>query len=109
MTVTIILNILLIPKLGYMGSSITFALSSFFMLIASLYYGQKNYPIPYDIKGTTAYLILAGILIFISQYYITINSLFTLAIKNLLLLAFVFGLLYSEVKIRGLNPLKAKF
>ncbi|MFM7016188.1 MAG: oligosaccharide flippase family protein [Bacteroidota bacterium] len=49
-TITIVLNFLLIPTMGYLGAAwATFICYGAMMLISYLY-GQKYYPIPYDIK-----------------------------------------------------------
>lgn len=69
MTLTVVLNILLIPVWGYVGCAITFAISSLLMVSACYYYGQKYYPIPYQVKTVLGYLVAAGLLIFVNYSY----------------------------------------
>lgn len=65
---TIGFNILLIPKIGYLGSAITTIIAYFSMMCISYFLGQKKYPIPYDIKAIGFYLILSILLSFIYFY-----------------------------------------
>ncbi len=69
MTITIVLNILLIPAYGYLGCAITFAISSFVMVVICYYYGQKNYPVPYELIKMVLYLVFAGALIYINSQW----------------------------------------
>jgi len=45
--ITLTLNWILIPKMGYMGSAWTTMICYFTMLVVSLVWGRKYYPIPY--------------------------------------------------------------
>jgi O-antigen/teichoic acid export membrane protein len=96
MVITVILNIILIPIWGYVGCAITFAISSFIMMVLCYYYGQKHYPIPYELKSVITYLIIAGIFIVIS-WQIKIESLmFSIPFHILLTIIFVLGIVVSE-------------
>ena len=96
MVITVILNIILIPIWGYVGCAITFAVSSFIMMVLCYYYGQKHYPIPYELKSVITYLIIAGIFIVIS-WQIKIESLmFSIPFHILLTIIFVLGIVVSE-------------
>ena len=59
---TIILNFLLIPKLGYMGCAITTLICYFSMAAVCLVLGNHHYPVPYPVKAISSYLMLAIIL-----------------------------------------------
>lgn len=96
MVITIILNIILIPILGYVGCAITFAISSFIMMVLCYYYGQKYYPIPYELSSIITYLIIAGIFIFISWQIKIDNLMFSVSFHILLTLLFVLGIVASE-------------
>lgn len=54
--ITIALNILLIPKLYYLGAALATFTCYTLMMIASYYMGQKYYPVPYATKKLMAYL-----------------------------------------------------
>lgn len=74
--ITIALNLLLIPFLGYVGSAITTLVAYGSMMLLSYYYGQKYYPVPYDLKKIGGYLLLSigisgvSFYLFRSNYYI---------------------------------------
>lgn len=61
--ITLILNFILIPVMGYMGAAwATFACYAA-MMILSYFMGQKYYPVNYNLKGALAYTALAGFLL----------------------------------------------
>lgn len=68
MFITVVLNLILIPQIGYMGCAITFAISSFIMVAACYYYGQIHFRVPYETKRILLYLLVAGALILLNSY-----------------------------------------
>lgn len=56
--ITIVLNIVLIPKLHYTGAAIATFCCYLFMMLCSYWLGQKYYPVPYAVKKLIAYLTL---------------------------------------------------
>ncbi len=96
MVITVILNIVLIPIWGYVGCAITFAISSFIMMVLCYYYGQKYYPIPYELSSVVTYLIIAGIFIAISWQIKIDNFMFSVSFHILLTILFVLGIVFSE-------------
>ncbi len=103
MTVTILLNYLLIPALGYLGCAVTFAFSSMLMVVFCYYFGQKYYPVPYRLLEVIGYLIGAGILIFISQKIQISNLSVAIPFHLTLFLLFVGVIYWSEFKIIGVT------
>lgn len=75
MILTILLNVLLIPTIGYLGCAITFAISSFLMTAVCFYYGQIHYSVPYQTKRICIYLLGAAIII-VANSFIHINDIF---------------------------------
>lgn len=71
--VTIALNIALIPILGYMGSAITTLVCYFLMSMISYIWGQKHYPIPYDLKNAFFYIITSTIIV-AGSYFIKFDN-----------------------------------
>ena len=67
--ITLILNFLLIPVLGFVGSAWATLVCYFFMTIASYLLGRKHYKIPYPIKRIFLYLGLVFVLFFISVLF----------------------------------------
>lgn len=62
--ITIVLNLVLIPILGYEGCAWTTFVCYLFMLVVGYSWGQKYYPIPYNIQRIGLYAVSA-IVIFI--------------------------------------------
>jgi O-antigen/teichoic acid export membrane protein len=65
--ITIVLNFLLIPYMGYLGSAITSLACYFTMCVASYLLGQKYFPIPYKTANAFMYLCLALFLVYLSR------------------------------------------
>lgn len=58
--VTLALNIILIPVMGYMGSAIAVLVCFFLMMVITYFWGQKYYYIPYNLQRLAVY-ILTGV------------------------------------------------
>lgn len=56
---TVILNLLLIPVLGYEGSALATVLVYLAMVVISFVWGQRHYHVPYRVGKATAYLLVA--------------------------------------------------
>lgn len=89
---TIILNIVLIPRFSYMGSAFVSMLAYSVMMVTSYVLGQKHYPIPYKLSRILAYLLASCVLVVLSFYIFNRN----IYIGNALLLAFLAATLYFE-------------
>ncbi|MCJ0741467.1 oligosaccharide flippase family protein [Pedobacter montanisoli] len=90
--ITIVFNFVLIPKYSYMGSAWVSMIAYFVMMVISYILGQKYYPIPYNLKKISAYLIVATVLSFCSFFVFKRN----IYIGNALLIAFVGVIVYLE-------------
>ena len=66
--ITLLLNIILIPKYSYLGSALATLIAYFTMAFLSYLIGKKYYPIPYNIEKILFYLILSISLSSISFY-----------------------------------------
>lgn len=66
--VTLILNFALVPSMGYYGSAVATIAAYGSMMFISYYFGQKYYPIPYDVKRILSYLGVAILLSSLSFY-----------------------------------------
>jgi O-antigen/teichoic acid export membrane protein len=90
--VTIVLNLIFIPYYGYIASA-WISLSAYAtMMTLSYVWGQKNYPIPYNLKKNLAYIIVSIVFVFVS-FTIFKRNIF---VGNGLLVLFVMGTLYFE-------------
>ncbi len=90
--ITIVFNILLIPRFGYMGSAWVSMAAYLTMTIISYILGQKYYPIPYNLKKILAYLIISTAIVFTSFFIFDRN----IYIGNAMLIALVAGIAYFE-------------
>jgi len=90
--ITIVLNLILIPKFGYMGSAWVSMAAYATMTIISYILGQKYYPIPYNLKKILIYLVVSTIIVFTSFFVFNRN----IYIGNVMLIAFVGGIAYFE-------------
>ena len=91
--VTVVLNYILIPKIGLLGSAITTLAAYVVMMIISYFLGQKYYPIPYNKKAIALYLGTA--ILFSFGYFYNFRENYFIGI--LFLLIFV-GLIYYNEK-----------
>lgn len=92
--VTIVLNVLLIPRYSYVGAVAATTAVYGLMVGLSWFWGQKHYPIPYPIRKIGVYLACGVILSWVS--YFVLDSHFWWA--NTLLLLFVVAIGWSERK-----------
>ncbi|MBK6273782.1 MAG: polysaccharide biosynthesis C-terminal domain-containing protein [Saprospirales bacterium] len=92
--VTIVMNIILVPKIGYFGGAWATLACYATMLIIGYITEQKYYPIPYDYKRILFYLAIAVGFYFVLQYLI-LPMQFSLFINTII--AFCFLLLYVFV------------
>jgi O-antigen/teichoic acid export membrane protein len=93
--ITLVLNILFIPSLGYMASGYAFFIASLVMTIHSYILGQKYFPIKYDLKKIGGYFGLAIILFLISLILPSQSEIIKL-LENTLLLAVFVGFLWFQ-------------
>jgi len=64
--ITFVLNVLLIPVLGYMACGYVFFTASLVMTVMSYLAGQKYFPVKYDLKRIGAYFVVAMLLYLIT-------------------------------------------
>ncbi|WP_310991570.1 oligosaccharide flippase family protein [Aequorivita marina] len=92
--VTLVLNFLFIPHIGYMGSAIATLAAYGSMMVLSYLYGRKYYHVPYEVKKISSYLLLAIGFSAISFYVFDRN----IWIGTALLLLFAGIMFYFEKK-----------
>lgn len=97
--ITILMNIILLPRIGYIGSSIAALCCFITMCILCIYFGRKHYLIPYKFSKIVFYLITTIILIAISTYLPTLfemSIILKLLFNTGLLALFSFFIYYNE-------------
>jgi O-antigen/teichoic acid export membrane protein len=92
--VTIVLNVIFIPKYSYMASAWISLIAYASMMIMSYIWGQKNYPIPYNLKKNVIYIVSSIILVYLSFSTFKRN----IFVGNALLLVFTASAFYFERK-----------
>ncbi|ASU36042.1 lipopolysaccharide biosynthesis protein [Mucilaginibacter xinganensis] len=91
---TIVLNLIFIPDYGYMASAWISLTAYATMMILSYLWGQKNYPIPYNLKKNISYIIISVVFVYLS-FCVFKRNIFA---GNALLLLFVTGAYIAEGK-----------
>ena len=65
---TILINVILIPKVGYYASALATFVCYVLMTILSFYWSKKHYPIPFETKTILKYMMLSTLLFFVSYF-----------------------------------------
>jgi O-antigen/teichoic acid export membrane protein len=77
--ITIILNIVLIPKIGFIASAWATLAAYGSMMVISYFYGKKYYNVPYNLKKSGSYLVASIVISYISFVYFRDNYLVSFA------------------------------
>jgi O-antigen/teichoic acid export membrane protein len=91
---TLIINFAFIPKYSYMASAWASLIAYASMMILSYIWGQKNYPIPYNLKKNLAYIVSSIIIVYLS-FYVFNRNIFA---GDALLLLYILAAFYLEWK-----------
>lgn len=87
--VTILFNILFVPRFGYVGAAWTTLISYFTIMVICYLYGQKYYPIDYKIKRLATYFFVS-IGLYLLMYFLPIENIYLkLTLNTILLLSFL--------------------
>ncbi len=95
--ITIVFNILLIPKIGYMGAAWSTMLCYLSMMAISFVLGRRNYFINYNVYKSSSYIIIAILILFlssVSKYEIYNN----IQIDNTIFILLYTIFMYKEIK-----------
>ncbi len=110
--ITIVLNIVLIPRLHYTGAAIATFCCYLFMMLSSYLLGQKYYPVPYAVKKLLAYLVLV-VLIYLLHLalvkFISSSLLFSLSAGFVLFILFTWFVSRIEAKELAKLPVIGKY
>jgi O-antigen/teichoic acid export membrane protein len=87
--ITLVLNFLLIPIMGYMGSAWATLACYASMMVASYFLGHKHYPVHYNLKRILGYFTLSLALYLVGHCFFSGNSAIIILLNNLLVLVFV--------------------
>ena len=90
--ITIVLNLVFIPKYGFMASAWATLIAYGSMTLLSYYYGKKYYQVPYKIKKVLLYIILSFGLSVVSYYQFKSNY----YISTIFVLVFISFIYFNE-------------
>lgn len=100
--ITIVLNIILIPYIGYTGSAVATLVCYFLMAVLSYILSKKYFPIPYNLKRIFGYSLLALILYF-TDLMISIDI---LVLKYALKLTYISVFVLIAIRFEGISLIK---
>jgi O-antigen/teichoic acid export membrane protein len=96
--ITIILNIILIPFIGYLGAAWAHLACYFFMMVVSYSWGNKVYPIPYQVGRIAAYISVSLMIYYVSNALVSANPWLRYSINSILFAAFIGVAFFIERK-----------
>jgi O-antigen/teichoic acid export membrane protein len=105
--ITLVMNILLIPVIGYFGSAISVLVCFFVMMVITYFWGQKYYYVPYDMKRLGTYFFIGLVLFLLSIIWKDTNNILKYSANTLLMLSFFF-VVFSLEKNELMQILKRK-
>ena len=100
--ITLLINILFIPRFGYMACAWASFIANLAMMAISYGLGQKHYPIPYNLRSASTFFLLTLILYAgIRISYLQIESLpLRLAVSTLLVAIYLVVMIKRELPLR---------
>jgi O-antigen/teichoic acid export membrane protein len=99
--ITVIINVLLVPRLGYVGSALGHLACYTGMVLVSYFLGQKYYPVPYDLRTLGFYFFAAMALFGVSLLLPTSSLLLKTLMHTGLFLVFIFLVVVREKPLRA--------
>ncbi len=99
LAVTIVMNVILVPRIGYMGCAIGALCSYGTMMLASYFIGNKKYPVGYPVGRILSYFGVAAVLYVAGVHGVNAiggHTVLKCLIRAVLLAAFVFYFVRSE-------------
>ena len=98
MVITIALNFILVPRIGFMGAAIALTAGYGTMMLISYYFGQKFYPIAYPIGRIFLHFLVAGVLVLAGSLLSIKLFYLELVFKSFLIISFLFYIWYIHFK-----------
>ena len=103
----ILLNFVLVPRIGFIGAAYSLLFSFILMMFLSYYFGQKIYRIPFELVKISKIVTIALVLYFLSLLVPNYGELINIPVQLLLLLLFPIILykssIFEEIEILSLK------
>lgn len=96
LAVTLALNVLLVPVMGYIGCAWAAFACYGVMMVTSFFVGKKKYPIGYPLSRIGLYVIVAALLYVVGMYGLTPYEGVNMVIRTVLLLMYAAFIVYRE-------------
>jgi len=107
--ITVVLNVLFIPLLGYMACGYAFFTASLVMTVTSYIVGQKYFPVKYNLKRIAAYFLVAMSLFLIQNIVVFNDKIIRLSFNTgLFMIFFLFIWLKEKSDLIGLFNFRSK-
>ncbi|MDH5475885.1 MAG: oligosaccharide flippase family protein [Cyclobacteriaceae bacterium] len=103
-SITILVNLLLIPIIGFDGSAVAMVACYFTMTLACYFYGQKYYPIPYNFKPLVIHIFIAIAIVYGAQHLNFTNVILQYGAGFLIVLLYIAGIWVVERKSLNAQP-----
>jgi O-antigen/teichoic acid export membrane protein len=103
---TIVLNLLLIPRFGFLGSAWVTLLVYGFLAVANYIWGQKYYPVPYNLKKIGVLLLVSVGFYFLSSSINPILNINRWILNPLWLIVFSLGLFVIDKYLKTTDAVK---
>jgi O-antigen/teichoic acid export membrane protein len=87
--INIVLNYVLIPKIGYMGCAWAFMISCLAMTVLCYWLGDKHFPVPYNLKSILGYLAGSAVIIWLNSFVGISNIYWSLLFHSIIILLFL--------------------
>jgi O-antigen/teichoic acid export membrane protein len=101
--ITIVLNFVLIPIIGYLGSAITTLFVYLYMCLFAYFTGRRHYPVNYDVGKIGYYLLLTIFLLIVGWNLNHSDKIISQLLKEIPILLFVAIAYIAEIKKLKLN------
>ena len=105
--ITLLVNVLFVPKYGYMASAAASLCCFFIITVISYYFGQKYYPINYDFKSILIYALVTA-LFFAIHTFSPAKGALRYAQDTLLLILFLTLIVKRDLPLKAL-PVIGKY
>ena len=96
LAITVALNIVLVPRYGYIGCAVAAFCSYGAMMLVSYFIGQKMYPIKYQVGRISLYCLLAAALYGIGMYALPDIEWLRYVVRAVIILFFIAIVAKSE-------------